>query len=203
MDKARTQLLLVIGGQRTGTSLLASMLGGHSEVNMLMESETKDVLKLTGKRYQGNKLIAHRQIRFTDRASRWGFFMNRLVNFHLFGRKFQHVRPFPTSRMSIADYKRFDAEIVVIRRNDEDTLKSILKRTVMSKAKAERELVKTNAMLDELVKQGALEISYEELVEKPEESLTRLCKQLGLDFEPKMLNATKYNLIYPREKVEA
>ena len=40
------KLFVVIGLQRTGTTLLASMLGRHSEINMLFESVNKDVLKL-------------------------------------------------------------------------------------------------------------------------------------------------------------
>ena len=41
--------MVVIGLQRTGTTLLASMLGRHPEINMLFESVTKDSLKLIGK----------------------------------------------------------------------------------------------------------------------------------------------------------
>ena len=42
MSSAKGKLVLILGLQRTGTTLLASMLGGHSEVNMLFESIGSD-----------------------------------------------------------------------------------------------------------------------------------------------------------------
>ena len=42
MSSAKGKLVLILGLQRTGTTLLASMLGGHSEVNMLFESVGSD-----------------------------------------------------------------------------------------------------------------------------------------------------------------
>ena len=43
-------LVLLLGCQRSGTTLLASMLGGHSEINMLFESTSDDVMRLIGKK---------------------------------------------------------------------------------------------------------------------------------------------------------
>ena len=65
------KLFVVIGLQRTGTTLLASMLGRHSEINMLFESVTKDSLKLIGKEWNCNKLLAYRQIRINQRSSKF------------------------------------------------------------------------------------------------------------------------------------
>ena len=57
------KIFVVIGLQRTGTTLLASMLGRHPDINMLFESVTRDSLQLIGKKWNGNKLLAYRQIR--------------------------------------------------------------------------------------------------------------------------------------------
>ena len=46
MSERKSKILLVLGCQRSGTTLLAAMLGGHSEINMIFESTTDDVLKL-------------------------------------------------------------------------------------------------------------------------------------------------------------
>ena len=81
-NKLNMKPILILGCQRSGTTLLASVLGRHSEVNMLFESTTDDTLKLIGKKYQGNKLCVWRQIRRNQKASKWGHFVNRLVNFH-------------------------------------------------------------------------------------------------------------------------
>ena len=101
------KLFVVIGLQRTGTTLLASMLGRHPEINMLFESVTKDSLKLIGKQWNGNKLLAYRQIRKNKRSSKLGHLINRIVNLDFKQENRHHlVRPFPTSVMSIEDYKK-------------------------------------------------------------------------------------------------
>ena len=56
MDNRKSNLLLLLGCQRSGTTLLAAMLGRHSEISMLFESVTDDTMKLIGKKYCGNKL---------------------------------------------------------------------------------------------------------------------------------------------------
>ena len=109
------KLLVVIGLQRTGTTLLASMLGRHPEINMLFESVTKDSLKLNGKQWNGNKLLAYRQIRSNKRSSKWGHLINRIVNLDFKQENRHHlVRPFPTSVMSIEDYKKEGAVFISI-----------------------------------------------------------------------------------------
>ena len=112
--------VLVVGSQRSGTTLACSILGRHSEINMLTESFTKDVLKLIGKRYRGNKLLAWRQIRYHQRGSRFTHILNRLANIFMSNKRPQpFYRPFPNSAMSIEDYKKENAKFIVIRRNKE------------------------------------------------------------------------------------
>ena len=53
------KIFVIVGLQRTGTTLLASMLGRHPEINMLFESVTKDSLKLIGKQWNGNLSLIH------------------------------------------------------------------------------------------------------------------------------------------------
>ena len=72
MSERKSKILLLLGCQRSGTTLLAAMLGGHSEINMLFESTSDDVLKLIGKKYSGNKALVRRQIRFSQRSSKFG-----------------------------------------------------------------------------------------------------------------------------------
>ena len=123
------KLFIVIGLQRTGTTLLASMLGRHPEINMLFESVTKDSLQLIGKQWNGNKLLAYRQIRQEQRASKFGHLINRIVNFD-FRKKNRHhlVRPYPTSIMSIEDFKREGAVFITIERDRDSSISSMVKR---------------------------------------------------------------------------
>ena len=96
MSSAKGKLVLILGLQRTGTTLLASMLGGHSEVNMLFESVGSDTTSLIGKKISANKLLVYRQIRFTQRASRLGHLINRIVNLDFkIKNKHHKKRPYP------------------------------------------------------------------------------------------------------------
>jgi len=188
--------LLILGVQRSGTTLLASMLGRHPEINMLFESTSKDVLKLIGKEYQGNKLCTYRQIRLAQKASKWGHLVNRLANFHFFGSKYQVFRPYPTSQLSIQDYINHDAVIIHIRRDKESIVKSLIKRTPLSQKQAVKEFERASQILDEISPQST-EVDFVDLVNQPKKIMLMLCEKLGLEFDERMMEGPKYNIIYP------
>ena len=194
------KLLLILGCQRSGTTLLASMLGRHSEINMLFESTSADVLKLIGKDYQGNKLCVWRQIRLNQKSSKWGHLINRIVNFHFFNYKYQNKRIYPTSVLSIQDYIDKGATIITIRRDEEAIVKSLLKRTPLSKSQAKREFDLSTEILDS-VKDKAIEVNFKDLLDQPESIMQSLCSKLGLEYEMRMLEGSKYNIIYPHNKI--
>lgn len=201
MENHQSQPLLLLGCQRSGTTLLAAMLGGHSEINMLFESVTKDTFRLIGKRYNGNKLLAYRQIRMSQRASRFGHLINRIVNLN-FGRepKPHKLRPFPTGRLTLQDYIDRDAKIITIVRKKEEVVSSIVKRTEMSEKQASREY---DLVINEInkVTDRALNITFKELVGDPEGTLKTICNYLDLEFEPRMLKGPEYNFVYPEKSI--
>jgi len=198
-----SNILLVIGCQRSGTSLLASMLGRHSEINMLYESTTTDSLFTIGKKYSGNKLLAWRQIRWDKRASRIGHLMNRLINAD-FGRRRRHhrVRLFPTSKLSLKDYLDVNGRIIVITRNKVDVIKSIVRRTQMSAYQAEREYDRSMKLISKL-HHVALLIQFNDLVSRPEAIMKGVCRYLGLEYESRMLEGPRFNYVYPRAVFES
>ena len=203
MNEHKSQVILVLGVQRSGTTLLAAMLGRHSEINMLFESPTDDLLRSIGKKYTGNKLLTWRQIRMHQRASRFGHFVNRLVNIDLFrSRRHHQLRPFPISSLSINDYIDLGAIIITITRNKADVVKSIRKRTQMSESKASFEY--DRAMRDiEAVRDRAINVTFEDLVSNPEPVLQSVCSEMGIEYEPRMMEGPKYNFVYPHDKVIA
>ncbi|NND95360.1 MAG: hypothetical protein HKN45_10875 [Flavobacteriales bacterium] len=105
MNNRKSKLLLVLGCQRSGTTLLAAMLGRHSEINMLFESTTNDTTRLIGKTYCGNKLLAWRQIRLKKRSSKFGHLINRIVNLDFGLKRNDHhkFRVYPNSSLSVQD----------------------------------------------------------------------------------------------------
>ncbi len=202
MDNPST-LLLVIGCQRSGTSLLASMLGGHPEINMLYESTSTEVTKLLGKKYQGNKLLAWRQIRMHERANKLGYLVNRLVNrdFSFSEQPFHTKRPRPISVWSIQDYIDRNAKIIGISRTKNEVIKSMMTRTEMTEDEAEKEYLKSNEVMNEAMPYLKL-IDFSDLVNRPEETMVTLCDYLGLDYDERMLEGARYNFMYPNTKIE-
>ena len=196
------KLFVVIGLQRTGTTLLASMLGRHPEINMLFESVTKDSLKLIGKQWNGNKLLAYRQIRKNKRSSKWGHLINRIVNLD-FNQENRHhlVRPFPTSVMSIEDYKKAGAVFITIERDKESSISSMMKRAGQTKKQAEREWESGMKIINQLKNEGAYSLTFVDLVNNSEKYLKEICNFLAIEYLEKMLEGPKYNFVYPQDSV--
>jgi hypothetical protein len=196
------KLFVVIGLQRTGTTLLASMLGRHPEINMLFESVTKDSLKLIGKQWNGNKLLAYRQIRKNKRSSKWGHLINRIVNLDFKQENKHHlVRPFPTSVMSIEDYKKEGAVFITIERDKESSVSSMMKRAGQTKNQAEREWESGMKIINQLKNEGAYGLTFVDLVNNSEKYLKEICNFLAIEYLEKMLEGPKYNFVYPQDSV--
>ena len=196
------KLFVVIGLQRTGTTLLASMLGRHPEINMLFESVTKDSLKLIGKQWNGNKLLAYRQIRKNKRSSKWGHLINRIVNLDFKQENKHHlVRPFPTSVMSIEDYKKEGAVFITIERDKESSVSSMMKRAGQTKKQSEREWESGMKIINQLKNEGAYGLTFVDLVNNSEKYLKEICNFLAIEYLEKMLEGPKYNFVYPQDSV--
>ena len=196
------KLFVVIGLQRTGTTLLASMLGRHPEINMLFESVTKDSLKLIGKQWNGNKLLAYRQIRKNKRSSKLGHLINRIVNLDFKQENRHHlVRPFPTSVMSIEDYKKEGAVFITIERDKESSVSSMMKRAGQTKNQAEREWESGMKIINQLKNEGAYSLTFVDLVNNSEKYLKEICNFLAIEYLEKMLEGPKYNFVYPQDSV--
>jgi dephospho-CoA kinase len=196
------KLFVVIGLQRTGTTLLASMLGRHPEINMLFESVTKDSLKLIGKQWNGNKLLAYRQIRKNKRSSKLGHLINRIVNLDFKQENRHHlVRSFPTSVMSIEDYKKEGAVFITIERDKESSVSSMMKRAGQTKKQAEREWESGMKIINQLKNEGAYGLTFVDLVNNSEKYLKEICNFLAIEYLEKMLEGPKYNFVYPNEGI--
>jgi hypothetical protein len=200
MENDKSKLLLVLGCQRSGTTLLAAMLGGHSEVNMLFESTTKDVLRLIGKKYHGNKLLTWRQIRMHQQSSNFGHIVNRIANAHFRKNKHHSIRLFPTSPLSVQDYIERNAAVITIVREKDEVLDSIVSRTKMTRAQADNEYHHSAELINKLGNR-AHHVQFSDLIHNPVETLAGVCQFLGLDFEERMLKGVEYNFVYPNSSL--
>ncbi len=190
MSSAKGKLVLILGLQRTGTTLLASMLGGHSEVNMLFESVGSDTTSLIGKKISANKLLVYRQIRLTQRASRLGHLINRIVNLD-----------FKIKNISIKDYEKLGCKFIIIERDEKSSIDSMMSRAKQSFAEAKNEYDKGTLILTKVKALDSHTISFLDLVNNTEITLKNICEFLEIDFEKRMLEGPKYNFVYPNEKV--
>jgi hypothetical protein len=77
------EYVFVVGGQHSGTTWLASMLGAHPDISMLHEAQGCEIKRLIGTRYSGNKLLLHRDVRLNKRATRFGHIVNRVYSWLL------------------------------------------------------------------------------------------------------------------------
>ena len=197
------KIFVIVGLQRTGTTLLSSMLGRHPEINMLFESVTKDSLKLIGKQWNGNKLLAYRQIRQYKRSSYFGHLINRIANLD-FRKKNKHhlVRPFPTSCMSVEDYRHEGAVFITIERDKDSSVSSMQKRAGQSEKQSSYEWMEGMKIINNLKSEGAFSLTFFDLVNNTEQILKDICDYLDIEFlKDRMLEGPKYNFVYPQDSV--
>lgn len=174
--------LLVTGLERSGTSWLATILSRHPEIGMMFEHTGYAVNRMMGVRYAGNKLIAGRQIRYSQRASKAGYLVNRLVNGRISKEAYDVHRPFPTSKMSMRDYMD-NGVAIIISRMEKDRLASQLKRTPITQEVAEMQADHAWGELQQLISEHGPDIilvTYEELKKHPVRVTDHILKRLGL-----------------------
>jgi hypothetical protein len=121
--------LLIVGAPRSGTTLLASMIGMHSDVAMLIEDRWFSIKKLTGKKVLANKLCIPIQLDFTKRAT----YFTRLM------KKLGWYQNYPASKYNMEDYLQLEGlKIIALIRDKDDVVNSIMKRGRKEKMIAEK-----------------------------------------------------------------
>jgi hypothetical protein len=182
------KLAIILGPAHAGTSLLCAMVGRHPEINMLLEPSSLDILNGYGKEYNAGKYIYWLQIRQQQRASVFGHVINRIY------------RCFPLSKLSIADFRKLKAKVIVITRDWQKVRESMLRRqkVKMSADAIDRYISRCHDLFDkDVVGDDVFYTTLETLNENKEKVLKDICVYLGLDFDERMLDGDKYNLHYP------
>jgi len=185
--------LLIIGAPRSGTTLLASMIGVHPDVAMLIEDRWFSIKKLTGKKVLANKLCIPIQLELTKRAT----YFSRLM------KKLGWYQNYTASKFNIEDYLKLDGiKIISLIRDRSDVVNSIIKRGKKEKRIAEKRWNRAIEIMHELntnYPEKTITISYEDLVIQPENLLKKISDFIGIDFQPQMLEGYKHNILYPGE----
>ena len=193
------KVLLIIGCRRGGTTLLASLLGAHSQINMINDAYGNEVLSLIGKQYQGVKL-AYPHIKFNKRYSHlYRLFYYKTTIIRIWIRKHLNITidaPIG-SKYSINDYfKMKESKIIFIHRNKLSNVQSMINRSLISKRKAENNWKCFNARSWDEFRFNSTHLSYEDLTKEPEKTLKIICYFLKIQFESQMLDAAGLNNTY-------
>lgn len=189
--------VLILGAPRSGTTLLAAMLGGHGEAAVADEDiSTRWMRSLLGKRVLGNKLCIPNQIRLRG-DSGWKRRASRLLG------------AFRTKRISdtsIEDYLAVESlKLVAVLRPSDQVIKSAIERSGIGQPKAARRwvtAVETLCALKAKDPQRLLLMEFADLVSDPAGEAQRLCRFLGIATDSRMLDAHRYNTRYGLSSID-
>lgn len=196
------QKLLVTGYRRSGTTLLASMLGGHSKISMLNEVAGDELERQIGKPIQGTKLTWP-HIKFNKKYTRaYRCFYHKFAWFLIFLRRLGIYWDLGKGSMySIEDYYNMGAKIVIVHRLKRQNVQSVMNHNRFPRRKAERDWSYFNRTSHEY-ERDVCHVQYHYLTTYPEECLRNICDYLEIDFEPFMLEAAGLNNTYAKSKIE-
>ncbi|MDR8394069.1 sulfotransferase [Aliifodinibius sp. S!AR15-10] len=196
--------LLILGLPRSGTSILASLIGAHSNVSLICEDFGRSWIDAIGKPVVGNKLCVPRQIDM-DRKRNMGV---KLLN------RVGLLKLWPKSMLSIEDYLEIDnLKLILIRRELSDvrnsmgnrdmvtlpTFKGEVKTEEISEEEIEYTIEKGSQILSQLEQRdNAFTISFDELINQTEPTLQTLCDFIGVSYEEQMIEeGPRWNWVYP------
>jgi hypothetical protein len=194
------QRLLIIGAPRSGTSLLAAMLGRHPECGIMHECLSCMEKKIVGKDVVGNKLCVPKQISYEIP------FKYRLYDL---------LRKAPVLRRILPDRSRsirkylteHEAKIVAIIRDGDAVVNSMLKRSKTRIHTAVDQWSQAVELIDRIKEEfpdSIIVVRFEDLVTDPESSVKRIVRHLSIAYDPVMLSGYAHNRKYPgREGIDA
>lgn len=192
--------ILILGCIKSGTTLLASLLGAHSQINMFTEAYGDEINYLVGKKYQAIKLN-YPHIDFTKkRGQLYRLLFHKLVKLRIFLRKvgiYLFMRQ--GCKYSVEDYIKMRVKIIIIHRTKEGNIESMVDRGYNSIRAANNYWETFNKKTKSI---HALHLHLSELTKNPEKELKRVCDYLRLEFEPVMLNSSRLNNTYANKTIE-
>ncbi|GEM_PF-964634 len=189
--------LLLIGAPRSGTTLLATMIGRHTDVGMVNEDVTgQSIRKVLGKQLTGNKLCVPNQIRLERRH----FFAAKAL------KSLGVVAEAPKSKYSIRDYLDLpNLKLIAIIRDGSASVSSMMVRGRKELRKAARRWAEAIETIDALKRQygeRVLVVNFEDLLLYPESVLRQICAFLNLAFQEPMLQGYEDNPYYPGAQLD-
>jgi len=198
----KPQSVLILGAARSGTTLLASMLGHHPDAAIMNENRRMEMQFITGKKVVGNKLLVPLEIRLNKRLN----LLSRFLYSIGFVRALQscglHMKHFTGSFFSLEDYLKIDAiKVIGIVREPGPAISSIVTRDPPLARKFAiwnwSRSVEVLAILKERMGDRFMLVGFEQLVTQPADVMKEVCSFLGLEYTPQILDGCRFNPTSP------
>ena len=194
--------IVVLGTPRTGTTLLANIIGAHSGVGMLFEDPHGAAFRLIGGKIPAVKLCIPNQV---DLERRWHPFY-RIARLCGWSRKNIGYR-LPVSRLSLRDMAdRNDLKLVCLIRDPNCALDALRRREKLREEICSDMLRRTYRLYETILDEWSGQVcvlSFDRLLRDPEGQTRRLCTRIGLQYEQAMLDAPRFNHLYPEDGFRA
>jgi hypothetical protein len=195
LDPRTWRGLLVLGAPRSGTTLIASALGAHPGIAMLLEEWNGSLFRMSWGKLPAVKLVMPEQIQLAHRGHR---LYNLAMRSSWVRRRIGHR--LPRSRLSLRDMAtRGELAVVCVLRDPGANVEALEQRHARPPAIAREIVAKTYDVFEALPEPGLTPrfVSFDRFVTGPEDQLRALCDWLRLPFHPGMLAAPMLNAYYP------
>ena len=185
-----TSHLLIVGAPRSGTTLLATMIGRHTEIGVLNEDRGWAMRRILGKSIVGNKRCIPNQIEMEKRSR---------VHLRLF-KTIGWAKEYQSSKHCIEDYLALPRiRVIGLIRHGNDVISSVMNRSEKSFRVASYRWRRAIEIIHELKSRQlstVLVVSFENLVTHPEANMKRVAAFLGVEYQERMLEGARYNPWY-------
>jgi len=217
--------LLIIGAPRSGTTLLASMIGAHPETAITIEDLGHGARFISGASIWGNKLCVPNQIRLSPRPESRDLLTRVEDAIRAFVGQPRHrglprehdpayYNPPPHRQTTIRTYvEEWDTRLIAILRSPNQSIDSMLRRgqvvvrdkdrspEVIAKdrwARATRTIYRCLREYED----RTLVMSFSSLVKTPEAQMERVSKHLGIEMHPSMLQGFQHTPQYSERGID-
>mgnify|MGYP000046420584 CR=1 FL=1 len=193
-----TTNLLVFGAPRSGTTLLAGMLGAHPDVAMAHEDTGEGWTHIVGKPVRGVKLVAPNQIEHTHGLSaRLRRYRHRLARYGLQNLGITRPGFKLQSIFAIRDFQACpNSRILAIVRDPHEGIESIRRRGKNPRSVAEYRWARALEVIATVQAEtpGMVRVVYyDNLVRTPEATMRRCLDWLDLPFDERVIQGETPN----------
>ncbi|MCD6234759.1 MAG: sulfotransferase [Candidatus Marinimicrobia bacterium] len=196
--------VLILGAPRSGTSILASLIGAHPDIALCSEDFSNTWTTAIGKPVVGNKLCVPNQIQLTAKKNLITELLKRLGVW----------KRFPLSYYSVKDYLKIpNLKIIFIIRDRKKNAESMARRGsikryfLLFKWKRKLKENEIKKILDQTYitkeilenRENVMTIRYKDLIREPEKTLTSIFNFLNVpvkDLQSIIKQGTRWNWMY-------